>query len=143
MRKRHAGARELSVEDRHRLKVALDTLKMPDAMAGVMGGGPGGRGMSKAEARAIVARLTGKAPAQEVSAGAYMGAMFSGRLPQSEGKRVFSPLARERGFASAVRSKATDAGNRSMRRAGRTVWDVEDYNAAVAEYNRLMDESGQ
>lgn len=30
-----------------------------------------------------------------------------------------------------------DAGNRSMRSAGRTAWSEDDYNAAVAEYNRL------
>lgn len=31
-----------------------------------------------------------------------------------------------------------DAGNRSMRRAGRSRWNAEDYNAAVREYDRLM-----
>ena len=36
-----------------------------------------------------------------------------------------------------VRSAATDAGNRSMRAAGRTTWSEEDYRAATAEYNRL------
>jgi hypothetical protein len=34
---------------------------------------------------------------------------------------------------------ATDAGNRSMKADGRTVWAVKDYNAAVAELNRLLD----
>lgn len=32
---------------------------------------------------------------------------------------------------------ATDAGNRSMRDAGRTAWSQEDYDAAVAEFYRL------
>jgi hypothetical protein len=31
-----------------------------------------------------------------------------------------------------------DAGNRSMRRAGRTAWNEEDYNAAAAEEHRLL-----
>lgn len=34
-------------------------------------------------------------------------------------------------------SAATDAGNRSMRAAGREAWDETDYNAAVAEFERL------
>lgn len=38
----------ISVPERHQLKIAKDTLKMPDAMVGVMGG------MNKAEARAIL-----------------------------------------------------------------------------------------
>jgi hypothetical protein len=32
---------------------------------------------------------------------------------------------------------ATDHANRRMRAGGRTAWDVDDYNAAVAEFNRL------
>jgi hypothetical protein len=32
---------------------------------------------------------------------------------------------------------AHDAGNRSMRHAGRTSWNEDDYNAAVEEFNRL------
>ncbi len=32
---------------------------------------------------------------------------------------------------------ATDAGNASMRKAGRTCWNEQDYNAAVAELERL------
>ena len=31
-----------------------------------------------------------------------------------------------------------DAGNRSMRQAGRDKWSVDDYNAAADEFNRLM-----
>lgn len=34
-------------------------------------------------------------------------------------------------------ASSTDAGNRSMRKAGRDKWDQEDYNAAVDEFNRL------
>lgn len=30
-----------------------------------------------------------------------------------------------------------DAGNRSMRKAGRTRWSVEDWNVAADEFNRL------
>lgn len=33
-----------------------------------------------------------------------------------------------------------DAGNRSMRRAGRTAWSEDDYNVAVEEFNRLWPE---
>jgi len=33
---------------------------------------------------------------------------------------------------------AMDAGTRAMKAAGRTAWSREDYNAAVAEFNRLM-----
>lgn len=36
-----------------------------------------------------------------------------------------------------INSAATDAGNRSMRSAGRSKWNDEDYNAAVAEHERL------
>ncbi len=32
---------------------------------------------------------------------------------------------------------ARDAGNRSMRKAGRAAWSVDDYNAACAEFERL------
>lgn len=48
--------RTLSVPEQHQLKIARDSLKMPDAMLGVMGG------PSKVEAREIVKRLTGKTP---------------------------------------------------------------------------------
>jgi hypothetical protein len=33
-----------------------------------------------------------------------------------------------------------DAGNRTMRAAGRTAWDIEDYNACVNEFDRLWPE---
>jgi len=35
-------------------------------------------------------------------------------------------------------SAAWDAGNRSMRAAGRECWNEDDYNACVHEHNRLM-----
>jgi hypothetical protein len=55
-RRGHARKRELTVFERHQLKIARDSLRMPDAMLGVMGG------PSKAEAREIIKRLTGKEP---------------------------------------------------------------------------------
>lgn len=36
-----------------------------------------------------------------------------------------------------ARAAATDAGNRSMRDGGRTVWNADDRNVAFAEFNRL------
>ena len=48
------GKRELSVFDKHQLKIAYATLKMSDIGARIMGG------MTKQEARAIIYRLTGK-----------------------------------------------------------------------------------
>jgi hypothetical protein len=47
-------ARELSVPEKHQLKIAKQTLNMPDAMVGVMGG------PDKEEAREIIKKLTGK-----------------------------------------------------------------------------------
>ena len=35
-----------------------------------------------------------------------------------------------------------DAGNRSMRAAGRTVWNADDYDAAQETYERLAREGG-
>jgi len=35
---------------------------------------------------------------------------------------------------------AKDAGNRSMRQAGRGAWNREDYNAVVREFDRLWPE---
>ena len=46
----------LSVPEKHQLKIAYDTLKMPDEVAGVMGG------PSKEEAIQIIKKLTGKTP---------------------------------------------------------------------------------
>ena len=48
--------RQLSVPEKHQLKIARDTLRMPDAMAGVMGG------PTKAQARQIIKELTGRRP---------------------------------------------------------------------------------
>lgn len=45
---------ELTYAEKQQLKVAKDTLKMPDALVGVMGG------TSKEKARQIVERLTKK-----------------------------------------------------------------------------------
>lgn len=45
---------ELTVPEKHQLKIAKKTLKMPDAMVGIMGG------MTKEEARKIIKKLTGK-----------------------------------------------------------------------------------
>jgi hypothetical protein len=53
-RARVKAKRELTVFEKHALKIARDTLRMPDAMLGVMGG------PSKAEARETIKRLTGK-----------------------------------------------------------------------------------
>jgi len=46
--------RQLSVPDRHQLKIARDTLKMNDVFVAVMGG------PTKEEAREIILRLTGR-----------------------------------------------------------------------------------
>lgn len=51
----------LTPAEKHQLKIALKTLKMPDAMAGVMGG------MTKEEARDIIEELTGQRPAEALS----------------------------------------------------------------------------
>ena len=37
---------------------------------------------------------------------------------------------------------ATDAANRQMRAAGRKAWSVDDYNAAVDEFDRLLPLTG-
>ena len=41
-------------------------------------------------------------------------------------------------FLELARAAATDAGNRSMRKAGRKVWSQDDADAAADEYNRLV-----
>lgn len=46
--------RELSIPEKHQLAIAIKTLKYPDAIASVMGG------PTKAQAREIILRLTGK-----------------------------------------------------------------------------------
>jgi hypothetical protein len=50
------GRRKLSVFEQHELKIARDTIRMPEAIVGVMGG------PSKTDARASILRLTGKLP---------------------------------------------------------------------------------
>jgi len=47
---------QLSVFDKHQLKIARDTLKMNDVMAKILGG------MTKEEAREVIKRFTGKYP---------------------------------------------------------------------------------
>lgn len=44
--------RVLSIPEKHQLKIARDTLKMSDTFARIMGG------MTKEEAKAVIARLT-------------------------------------------------------------------------------------
>jgi len=39
-----------------------------------------------------------------------------------------------------ARAAAMDAGDRSMRQAGRTAWSGEDYNVMVMEFDRLWPE---
>ena len=41
-----------------------------------------------------------------------------------------------------IHAIAWDAANRSMREAGRNIWNVDDYNAAVEEFNRLASFAG-
>ena len=52
--KRGVGGRYLQVPEQHQLRIARDTLRMSDVGARIMGG------MTKAEARAVIARLTGR-----------------------------------------------------------------------------------
>ena len=56
------ATKSLSVFEKHQLRIARDTLKMSDAGAGIMGG------PSRAEAKEIILRLTGK-PVKEPSDG--------------------------------------------------------------------------
>jgi hypothetical protein len=46
--------KELTIPEKHQLKVARKTLETPNAMLGIMGG------MTKSEARAVIKRLTGR-----------------------------------------------------------------------------------
>ena len=50
------------------------------------------------------------------------------------------PLERSYKLAHAA---GTDAGNRSMRRAGRRKWNDRDYAAAVKEFERIWPRPGQ
>lgn len=38
-----------------------------------------------------------------------------------------------------ARAAGTDAGNRSMKKASRKVWNQDDYNVAANEMNRILD----
>src|SRR5579864_791799 len=58
---RKANPRRLSVPEQHQLKIAIATLRMPDAMVGVMGG------PNKEQAREIIRRLTGRQPKENQS----------------------------------------------------------------------------
>ena len=102
--------RELSAEDQHRLRIARDTLRMPGAMAGVMGG------MTKEEARRVVAELgplTARGLARHgIARGAYDGGtgrrfvFFSpGKDPRNVMRHEY-PTKRERD--DAVRSHLRD-----------------------------------
>lgn len=51
--------KQLSVPERHQLKIARDTLRLSDFGARIMGG------MTKEEARAVILRLTGKVANEE------------------------------------------------------------------------------
>lgn len=55
---RAGSPRGLSVPERHQLRIARDTLRMSDIGASLMGG------PSKAEAREIIMRLTGRRPVE-------------------------------------------------------------------------------
>lgn len=46
-------------------------------------------------------------------------------------------MARMKMTRELAHAASMDAGNRSMRKAGRTVWNEADYNASVAEFDRL------
>ena len=50
--------RELSVFDKHQLRIAKDTLRMSDVGARIMGG------MTKEEARDVIRRFTGREPVE-------------------------------------------------------------------------------
>jgi len=52
--KKKPAKRHLTVFDQHQLKIARRTLQMSDAGARIMGG------MTKAEARAVIKKFTGK-----------------------------------------------------------------------------------
>lgn len=47
-------------------------------------------------------------------------------------------MARQRITAEIAHAASWDAGNHQMRAAGRKKWSRADYNAAVAEYDRLF-----
>jgi len=53
--KKKPGKRHLTVPEQHQLKIARRTMQMSDVGARIMGG------MTKAEARTVIKKLTGKA----------------------------------------------------------------------------------
>ena len=57
LKRRYGRARGLSVFDQHQLDIARRTLRMPDAMVAIMGGG-----LTKAGARRVIRELTGREP---------------------------------------------------------------------------------
>lgn len=77
------GTRELTVPQQHALKIAQQTLRMPDAMVGVMGG------PTKEQARKIIAELTGKRAKNPLKPG-YSRKTVSGNI-RREIKRGHSP----------------------------------------------------
>ncbi len=58
-KKQHFVRRYLSVPEQHQLNIARKTLTYSDVGARIMGG------MTKAEARVIIKKLTGKAPKED------------------------------------------------------------------------------
>ncbi len=84
---RGRNPRELSVAEQHQLKIARDTLRMPDAMAGVMGG------PTKKQAREIIRRLTKKNP-DELAGAEDLYREFHGREPHEILEMQESELAR-------------------------------------------------
>jgi hypothetical protein len=84
---RSGNPRELSVEEKHQLKIARDTLRMPDAMAGVMGA------PTKKQAREIIRRLTRKNP-DELAEAEDLYREFHGREPHEILEMQESELAR-------------------------------------------------
>jgi hypothetical protein len=75
--------RELTVPERHQLKIARDTLKMSDVGARIMGG------PTKEQAREIIRRLTGKATKENPDTGFFVSA-----IPRyGKGKETSGPYA--------------------------------------------------
>lgn len=71
--------RELTVPEKHQLKIARDTLKMSDVGARIMGG------MTKEEAREVIKRLTGKEPKEEsVKEGMSKAQVFMNLMEESD-----------------------------------------------------------
>lgn len=101
-RRRRNAKRELSVPEKHQLKIARDTLRMPDAMAGVMGG------PTKAQAREIIYRLTGQKPKEN-----RRRRNRKIHTPTASGRTI---RAVERRISGALRRYASRKPNRTRRR---------------------------